>query len=223
MLHDMGVPTFILDSFMGRGFRRSFDTTNTLSQEAMIVDVYRALALLSTQRIDPRRIVLMGFSRGGAVALYASLMRFRDLHGADDREFAAYVAFYPWCNTTYLDDERVSDRPIRIYHGSADNIAPLTSWRAYVERLRAAGKDVQLTEYLDVHHQFDILELPAAQHVPEFPNRGRCVYVERSPGQLMNGETAQPVEVTESCVWHGGTIGMTLPPTAKRSRPSRLF
>jgi hypothetical protein len=39
MLHDMGVPTFILDSFTGRGFRRSFDTANTLTQEAMIVDV----------------------------------------------------------------------------------------------------------------------------------------------------------------------------------------
>jgi hypothetical protein len=35
----MGVSTFILDSFTGRGFRRSFDTANTLSQEAMIVDV----------------------------------------------------------------------------------------------------------------------------------------------------------------------------------------
>jgi dienelactone hydrolase len=127
MLHDMGVPTLILDSFTGRGCRRSFDTANTFSQEAMIVDVYRALALLSTHpRIDPKRIVLMGFSQGGTVAIYASLMRFRGLHGPDDREFAAYVAFYPLCNTTYLDDERVSDRPIRIFHGSADNIAPLT-------------------------------------------------------------------------------------------------
>jgi len=195
MLHDMGVPTFILDSFTGRGFRRFFDTANTLSPEAMIVDVYRALALLSTHpRIDPTRIVLMGFSQGAAVALYASLTRFRDLHGPDDREFAAYLAFYPLCNSTYLDDERVSDRPIRIFHGSADNIAPLTSCRAYVERLRAAGKDVQLTEYLDVHHQFDILDLPAAQDAPEFPNRSSCVYVERSPGQLMNGETDQVVD-----------------------------
>lgn len=224
MLHDMGVPTFILDSFTGRRFRRSFDTANTLSPEAMIVDVYRAFALLSTHpRIDPRRTVLMGFSQGGTVALYASLMRFRGLHGPDDREFAAYVAFYPLCNSTYLDDERGSDRPIRIFHGSADNIAPLTSCRAYIERLRAAGKDVQLTEYLDAHHQFDILDLSAAQDVPEFPNRSSCVYIERSPGQLMNGETDQPVDVTESCVRHAGQPVMTPPSTATRLRPSRLF
>jgi dienelactone hydrolase len=208
MLHDMGVPTFILDSFTGRGFRRSFDRANTLTQEAMIVDVYRALALLSTHpRIDPQRIVLMGFSQGGTVALYASLMRFRGLHGPSDGEFAAYVAFYPLCNTTYLDEERVSDRPIRIFHGSADDIAPLTSCRGNVERLRAAGKDVHLTEYIDVHHQFDVMDLPAVQHVPEFPNRSRCVHVERLPGQLVNAETAQPVDGTESCVRHGGTIG----------------
>lgn len=101
MLYDMGVPTFILDNFTGRGFRRSFDTANTLSPEAMIVDVYRAFALLSTHpRIDPRRTVLMGFSQGGTVALYASLMHFRGLHGPDDREFAAYVAFYPLCHST---------------------------------------------------------------------------------------------------------------------------
>jgi hypothetical protein len=52
-----------------------------------------------------------------------------------------------------------------------------------------------------------VLDLPAAQHASEFPNRSRCVYVERSPGQLMSGEMAQPVEVTESCVRHDGTIG----------------
>jgi dienelactone hydrolase len=207
MLHDLGVPTFILDSFTGRGFRRSFDSANTLTQEAMIVDVYRALALLSTHpRIDPQRIVLMGFSRGGTAALYASLMRFHGLHGPNDREFAAHIAFYPLCNTTYLDDERVNDRPIRIFHGSADDIAPLTSCRGYVERLRAAGKDVQLAESIDVHHQFDVLDLPAVQHVPEFPNRGRCAYVERSPGQLVNGETARPVDGMESCVRNGGTV-----------------
>jgi dienelactone hydrolase len=83
----------------------------------------------------------------------------------------------------------------------------MTSCRAYIERLRAAGKDVQPTEYLDSHHQFDILDLSAAQDVPEFPNRSSCVYIERSPGQLMNGETDQPVDVTESCVRHGGTTG----------------
>jgi dienelactone hydrolase len=149
----------------------------------------------------------MGFSQGGTVALYASLMRFRGLHGPDDREFAGYIAFYPLCNTTYLDEERVSDRPIRIFHGSADDIAPLTSCRGYVERLRAAGKDVQLTEYMDVHHQFDVLDLPAVQRIPEFPNHSRCVHAERSPGQLVNGETAQPVDGTESCMRRGGTIG----------------
>jgi dienelactone hydrolase len=208
MLHDMGVPTFILDRFTGRGFRRSFDTANTLSQEAMIVDVYRALPLLSTHpRIDPRRIALMGFSRGGAVALYASLMHFRGLHGPADREFAAHLVLYPLCNTTYVDEERVSQRPIRIFHGSADNLAPPTSCHTYVERLRAVGIDVYLTEYLSVHHQFDVLDLPAAQEVPDFPNRSRCVYVERSPGQLVNGATEQPFNLIDSCVRRGGTIG----------------
>ncbi|MGH8059716.1 MAG: dienelactone hydrolase family protein [Candidatus Entotheonellia bacterium] len=144
LLNEMGVPTFVLDSFTGRGFSHPFDPASTPGQEAMIVDAYRALALLSTHsRIDRTRIALMGFSRGGAAALYASHLRFRRIYGLADVEFTAYLAFYPACNTAYLPDEQVSDRPIRIFHG-ADDIASLAACRGYIDRLRSAGKDVQL-------------------------------------------------------------------------------
>jgi hypothetical protein len=69
-LNDMGVPTFVLDSFTGRGFGRPIDPANAPGDEAMIIDAYRALALLATHpRLDPARIALMGFSQGGAAAL----------------------------------------------------------------------------------------------------------------------------------------------------------
>jgi hypothetical protein len=38
-------------------------------------------------------------------------------------------------------------RPTRIVHGTTDNLGAVASCRAYFERLRAVGKDVQLTEY----------------------------------------------------------------------------
>jgi dienelactone hydrolase len=169
MLNDMGMPTFVLDSFTGRGVGRPVDRANAPGQEALIVDAYRALALLATHpRLDPARIALMGFSQGGAAALYASLLRFQRLYGSADVAFAAYLAFSPVCHTADLDAAQVSDRPIRIFDGTTDNVAPLASCRAFIDRLRSAGKDVQLTEYPGAPHPFDVPDRQSVEAVRAF-------------------------------------------------------
>ena len=92
----MGVATFIFDGFTPRSIVTTSKDQSQLGRLAMIVDVYRALGVLSKHpRIDSTRIALMGFSRGGQVALYASMKRFQRLHGPVDQEFAAYIALYP--------------------------------------------------------------------------------------------------------------------------------
>jgi dienelactone hydrolase len=60
----------------------------------MIGDTYRALELLATHpRIDPARIGVMGFSKGGGVALYAAMTRFQRRHGPAGAKFAHHIAF----------------------------------------------------------------------------------------------------------------------------------
>src|SRR3979409_544143 len=102
----------------------------------------------SSRRGVRSRFALRGFSRGGQTALYASLKRFRQ---AWDPEvaFAAYIPLYASCNPTLIGDTDVSGVPIRMFHGAADDYVPVAPCRAYVERLRAVGNDVQLTEFAD--------------------------------------------------------------------------
>jgi len=55
-----------------------------------------------------------------------------------------HIAFYPGCQRRLLGEEDVSDRPIRIFNGEADDWTPIRPCREYVERLRRSGKDAAL-------------------------------------------------------------------------------
>ncbi len=206
-LNGIGVATFILDGFTAREIVNTITNQGQLGQLAMINDAYRALELLSKHpRIDPARIGIMGFSRGGRVALYASLKRFQRVHGPADVEFAAYLPFYAPCNTTYIDDGEVSDRPIRLFHGAADNYVPVAPCRSYVERLRQGGKDVQLTEYPEAHHGFDNATLKAPVSLPQAQTGRRCTLEEKPVGQIINHQTAQPFSLDDPCIERGVTV-----------------
>lgn len=206
--NDMGVATLVVDYFSGRGIENTNADQSKLGRLTEIIDLYRALAMLAANpRIDPNRIAVMGFSRGGVPALYSSLTRFQRMYAPEGVSFAAYVAFYPQCNTRYLDDEAVSDRPIRLFHGIADDYVSIVPCRAYVERLHKAGKDVQLTEYADAHHVFDnplLKETPVAY--PTWQTQRHCTLQEVSPGRIINAQTKQPFTYADSCVELGPHI-----------------
>jgi dienelactone hydrolase len=75
---EMGVAAFMVDCFSGRDISSTIPDQSQLGGLAMIYDAYGALELVSKQSsIDPLRIVLMAFSKGGFAALYASLKRFQ--------------------------------------------------------------------------------------------------------------------------------------------------
>jgi predicted peptidase len=102
-----------------------------------IIDIYKGSAVLATHpRIDRDRIAVMGFSRGAHAALYSSMLRFQKMYAPEGVSLSAYVTFYTPCNTRYIDDEIVSEKPIRLFHGTADDYNPVAPCRSYVERLR---------------------------------------------------------------------------------------
>jgi dienelactone hydrolase len=207
-LNAMGIATFVPDSFTGRGITTVANDQSQLGRLATIIDAYRALELLRKHpRIDPERIAVMGFSRGGQAALYSSMKRFWRMHGsATSPEFAAYIAFYPDCMTTYLKDDDVVDRPIRVFHGGADDWNPVAPCKSYVERLRKAGKDIHLIEYADAQHFFDWAMLKTPQKLAQAQTMRSCRLEEAVDGQINNGQTKQPFNYSDPCVERGVTI-----------------
>lgn len=201
-LNAMGISTFAIDGFTGRGITSVSTNQAQLGRLNFILDIYGALGILAKHpRVDPDRIVLMGFSRGGQAALYASLQRFHSLWNTSGAFFASYIAFYPDCMTSYIDDTRLVDRPVHIFAGKADNYNPVAACKAYGERLKAAGRTIQITEYANGPHGFDS---PIAAN-PAVPSKGaqtvrNCKIKEGPAGMLMNTQTGAEFRYTDSCV-----------------------
>jgi dienelactone hydrolase len=196
----MGVSTFAIDGFTGRGLTSVNMNQAQLGRLNFILDIYGALAILANHpRVDPQRIVLMGFSRGGQAVLFASLSRFHKMWNKSGASFAAYIPFYPDCSTSYIDDTDVGAAPIRIFHGIADDYNPLSSCKAFLARLKSAGRDVELTEYADAQHGFDaplgaVVVAKGAQTVRA------CTIKEGPTGVLVNTATGSPFAYTDACV-----------------------
>jgi dienelactone hydrolase len=223
-LHSIGVATFIVDCFTGRGVAETVTDQTRVGPLTMIIDAYRALDHLAQHRnIDPNRIALMGFSKGGFATIYASLARFQKMYGPKFARFAAYIPFYPACATKYLEDENTVDAPIRIFHGAGDNYVPIDPTRKYVARLHAAGRNVELTEFPGANHVFDNpLYMPHVE-VEKPLVAGFCEREERSPGEIINIETGKPFTWSDPCVRHSATVGYDAAATAQATELLKQF
>jgi dienelactone hydrolase len=206
--NEMGIASFVIDSFSGRGLVDLNPDQSQLGRFNAVLDIYRAYdVLVAHLRIDPARIVPMGVSRGGQAVLAASFTRFQQTWHPGV-EFAAYIPLYASCSIAIIGDTEISTVPIRQFHGAADDYNPVAPCRLYFERLRAAGKDATLTEFPDAHHVFDS---PLAPKTPNVLKGAQCVRAcalkEEPLGIIINAETGQPFSYAEPCVQTGPHIG----------------
>ena len=207
-LNSIGVAVFLLDTFSGRGIVSTVNDQSQLHSLAMMVDAYRALASLASHaRIDPNRIAVMGFSKGAVAAVYSSSERFRKLHGSGQTQFAAHIGLYTPCNIQYSEEEKTTGKPIRLFHGMADDYVAAAPCREYVQRLKKGGADVTLTEYPDAYHAYDMFTIRQQYRIPTAQTTRACQLEEGPNGKTLNSQTKQPFDMSDACVQKGPMVG----------------
>jgi dienelactone hydrolase len=207
-LNEMGYGTFVLDSFTGRRVTEDCTGRTAVGIGSRLTDVFRAQALLATHpRLDPDRIGIVGFSHGGWVTLWASQSRYqrRFMRGTGANP-AAYAAFYPAaCNVRLLNETAMDEAPVRIFVGTADDWTPVARCREWVERRRAAGKNVSIVEYEGAMHAFDVAAFQPPRRFP-YVNPSGCTIVEQLDGTFADAE-GKPFSGASPCMTRGASMG----------------
>jgi dienelactone hydrolase len=213
-LNSIGVAALILDSFSGRGITSTVNDQSQLDTPAMMIDAYRALGMLSEHpRIDRNRIAVMGFSKGAVAAVYSSNRRFQQMYAPAGEQFAAHIGLYTPCNTSYRDDDQTTGKPMRLFHGQADDYVAIGPCREYVARLKQAGADATLTEYPDATHAYDAFLLKQPLKLPNAQTQRNCRWHEIDNGVIVNAKTGSPYSLDDPCVEHGPQIAYNRPAT----------
>ena len=160
-LNDIRVAGFIVDSFTPRNIRDTATDQTQLSTAANVADAFTALKLLATHpKIDRQRIGVIGFSKGGQVALWTEFEAYRRAIIEDQTKFAAHVPLYPACNSwqvteriTARADTDAARRTRRLNAGGAvPRIRPVVQ----IEGRRRQSVIV----YENAYHDFDSIRPP---------------------------------------------------------------
>lgn len=108
----------------------------------------RVDAIIAATGLPSERIVLAGFSQGGAVALTAALR--------SQKRFAGVVAMSTWLprRADYPDayGPHAKTTPVFVAHGTDDNVVPFSFGNASVYLMREHGVNVKLHSYRGMAH-----------------------------------------------------------------------
>jgi dienelactone hydrolase len=171
-INELGIASFVIDNFTGRGIRETETDQFRLSPLADIAGALAALRLLATHPgIDPKHIGIIGFSRGGIVALDTALEPFRRAVIDGDLRFAAHIPFYPSCDINFVS-ARLDGSPILMLLGGKDNYTPAAPCLVYADELRDKGLQVSVMVYPNAYHAFD-RDIPL-QYYQQDPSARNC-------------------------------------------------
>lgn len=161
---EQGYLVMVVDSL--RGHPNNCASPLRVSFERRIKDAYDALAHLSKMpQVDPQRIVVAGYSQGGAVALMLASKQSTAMYGTRQR-FAASVAWYPLCYLSARYSKQEADflrpdidTPLLLLMGAEDIYTPSYDCEPHLQELQAAGAPVEWHVFPQAGHGWDLKEV----------------------------------------------------------------
>lgn len=155
-LNEAGCGALIVDSFTGRGVRRTVADQTLVSGAQMEGDAFAALALLRDDpRIDPGRIGVMGVSKGGVATLNTAIAARRRWRNGFAELFDLHVAICPGATAQHRDPT-THGRPIYFMLAGQDDYTPAPLAIEYAERMRATGnRQIKVKIYTSAHHGWE--------------------------------------------------------------------
>ncbi len=213
---NMGVATLAIDSFTSRGVRKTSLDQTRVSSASMIYDAYAVLDYLQkSPQFQNDKIALMGFSKGGIVALYSAFEEVREKF-PEVNSFAAHIAYYPWCGMR-LNNMRLTGAPILLQTGQKDVVTPVKKCQIMIdEEISDEQKSlVSINVHENARHAFDHpvlarLPIPISMNAQVPAN---CDIREQSEGEFYEMYTNSRVtgdnvkSILEKCSSYNGVAG----------------
>lgn len=169
-LRESGIAALVVDSFGPRGVRSTVDDQSKVTVFQMELDAFASLERLAADpRIDPKKIGIMGVSKGGIVSLNTAMAVREAWRGPSRHRFAAHVPIVPSC----IEQQRTTrstGAPMLLMLAEKDDYTPAAECLGYAERLRESRARLQVIVYPGAHHGW---ESPSLQWLPN-AERSRC-------------------------------------------------
>lgn len=209
----------MIDIFGPRGVKSTGEDQSQVPFAADTADAFAALAMLATHpRIDPKRIAVMGFSRGGITALRSAVVPIAKGLAPSGLRFAAHLAMYSGGCTGVLSvtpkPGAFEPAPMLFVHGDADDYTYLSDCRTYAERINAAGTPTTVVVLPGARHKFDLDDTRLVNLRSNTKSKPGCPlefdiidmkYRDRRSGEVLS-QDAQLALGRELCADKGATV-----------------
>ena len=133
---------------------KEFEDETSINESADLVNHYIAAEI--EKGVDAKRVLLAGFSQGGAIALHAGLRYPQTLAG-----ILALSTYLP-CPARLVEEQHEANKqtPVIMAHGIFDPVIPVEQGKDSSNTLKQQGYDIQFWEYT-MEHSVSIDEISA--------------------------------------------------------------